>query len=189
MNIILTLAEAIKERRSTRAFSNEKVTEEMIGLLFEAARWAPSAMNEQPWLYFYAGKDNVDAFNKVLGILTGINPQWAKDAQYLIISVARKFYDYNGRPNNNALHDLGAANVSLAIQAAHMGLQVRQMGGFDKDKAAEILGLAREKYEPVTVIAVGFPGNAEQLPDELMNRELAPRTRKTVEEFATQIKH
>ncbi len=188
MNTIFTLAEAIKERRSTRAFSSEKVTEEMIKLLFEAARWAPSAMNEQPWLYYYAGKDNPEAFNKVLGVLTGINPQWAKDAQYLIVSVARKFYDYNGRPNNNALHDLGAANVSMAIQAAHMGLQVRQMGGFDKDKAAEILGLHREKYEPVTVIAVGFPGNAGQLPDELMERERAPRTRKPVEEFVTRIK-
>ncbi len=188
MNTILTLAEAIKERRSTRAFSNEKVTEEMIALLFEAARWAPSAMNEQPWLYFYAGKDNQEAFNKVLGILTGINPQWAKDAQYLIISVARKFYDYNDRQNNNALHDLGAANVSIAIQAAHMGLQVRQMGGFDKDKAAELLQLDRQKFEPVTIIAVGFPGSAEQLPDELMKRELAPRMRKPIEEFVTQLK-
>lgn len=161
----------------------------MINLLFEAARWAPSAMNEQPWLYFYAGKENPEAFNKVMTILTGINPQWAKDAQYLIVSVARKFYDYNDRPNNSALHDLGAANVSIAIQAAHMGLQVRQMGGFDKDKAAELLHLDRQKYEPVTVIAVGFPGSAEQLPEELMKRELTPRTRKTIDEFVTQIKY
>ncbi len=189
MKTIYTLAEVLKDRRSTRAFSNKKVTEEMIALLFEAARWAPSAMNEQPWLYFYAGKDNPEAFSKVLGVLTGINPQWAKDAQYLIISVAKKFYDYQERPNQSALHDLGAANVSMAIQAAHMGLQVRQMGGFDKDKAAEILGLDRGKYEPVTVIAVGFPGSAEQLPDELMKRELAPRIRKTIDEFVTRIKH
>lgn len=160
----------------------------MIALLFEAASWAPSAMNEQPWLYFYAGKNNPEAFNKVLAILTGINPQWAKDAQYLIISVARKFYNYNERPNASAFHDLGAANVSLAIQAAHMGLQVRQMGGFDKDKAAELLQLDRGKYEPVTVIAVGFPGKAEQLPEELKSRELAPRTRKPIEEFVTRIK-
>lgn len=187
MKTTLTLAEALKNRKSPRAFSEEIITEEMIGLLFEAARWAPSAMNEQPWLYFYAGKDNPEAFNKVLGVLTGINPQWAKNAQYLIVSVAKKFYDYQGRPNQTALHDLGAANVLLAVQAAHLGFQAHQMGGFDKDKAAEILGLDREKYEPVTVIAVGFQGSAEQLPEELKKRELAPRTRKSVEEFATRI--
>jgi nitroreductase len=89
MKTTLTLAEALKNRKSPRAFSEEIITEEMIGLLFEAARWAPSAMNEQPWLYFYAGKDNPEAFNKVLGVLTGINPQWAKNAQYLIVSVAK----------------------------------------------------------------------------------------------------
>lgn len=186
--MINNINEAIQNRRSPRAFSDKKVSSETLMSLFEAARWAPSAMNEQPWLYFYAEKENSAAFNSILEVLTGINPQWAKDAQILIISVARKFYEYQHRQNQNAFHDVGAANISLAIQAAHLGLQVRQMGGFDKLKAAELLQLDPLEFEPVTVIAVGYPGNPEQLPEELMKRELQPRLRKSIEEITRKIK-
>lgn len=178
---------AIENRWSPRAFSDKEVTKEMIDLLFEAARRAPSAMNEQPWKYFFVTRDNAKVFNDIVDLLTGINPDWAKHAQVLIISVVKKHYDYQNRPNKNALHDLGAANVSIAIQAAEMGLQVHQMGGFDKERAAKYLHLDTEYFEPVTIIAVGFQGDAEQLPEDLKLRELQPRKRKSISEFVTEL--
>jgi nitroreductase len=183
----MQLNSAIKNRWSPRAFSDKEVTTEMIDLLFEAARWAPSAMNEQPWKYFYVHHENTKVFNDIVDTLTGINPVWAKFAQVLIISVVKKNYDYQNKPNKNALHDLGAANVSIAIQAAEMGLQVHQMAGFDKEKAAKYLQLDTEYFEPVVVIAVGFQGDAGQLPEDLKLRELQPRKRKTISEFVTDL--
>lgn len=183
----LVLNKAIQNRWSPRAFSTKEVTKEMIALLFEAARWAPSAMNEQPWKYYFVLRENKRIFNEVVELLTGINPLWAKHAQLLIISVVKKNYDYKNQPNKNALHDLGAANVSIAIQAAEMGLQVHQMAGFDKTRAAEYLNLDTENYAPVTVIAVGFKGDAEKLPEELKDRELQPRKRKEIGELITEL--
>jgi nitroreductase len=184
----MKLNDAIKSRWSPRSFSEKEVTKEMIDLLFEAARWAPSAMNEQPWKYYFVHRSNQTKFADVVELLTGTNPVWAQHAQALIISVVKKNYDYQNRPNKNALHDLGAANVSIAIQAAEMRLQVHQMGGFDKVKAAEYLKLDTENYEPVTVIAVGFQGDAGQLPEDLKLRELQPRKRKEIREFVTELR-
>jgi nitroreductase len=185
--IKMQLNKAIQNRWSPRAFSDKKVTKEMIAMLFEAARWAPSSMNEQPWKYYFVHRENQKVFNDIVEILTGDNPGWAKGAQVLMISVMKKNFDYKNRPNGKALHDLGAANVSIAIQAAEMGLQAHQMGGFDKVKAAEYLHLDTENFEPVTVIAVGFQGDAEQLPEELKVRELQPRKRKEIAEFVTEL--
>ena len=184
----MNLNSAIRNRRSTRAFSDKVVTNEMIALLFEAARWAPSAMNEQPWNYFWVHRKNRQKFDEVLNLLTGTNPDWAKNAQVIIVSVARKFYKYNNKPHRTALHDTGAANISIALQAAEMGLQVRQMGGFDREKAAAYFQLDTEKFELATFMAVGFPGEVEQLPEDLKIRELQPRTRKTINEFTTELK-
>lgn len=183
----MKLNKAIKDRWSPRAFSEKPVTDEMIHLLFEAARWAPSARNEQPWQYFYAHQDQEKRFNELVGLLTGNNPEWAKNAQVLIISVVKKQYDYKNRVNRSALHDLGAANVSLAIQAAEMGLQVHQMAGFDKEKTVDYLSLNSEKFEPVTLIAVGFPGDPEQLSEDLKKRELEPRKRKEIDVFVKRL--
>jgi len=183
----MQLNKAIKNRWSPRAFSNKEVTREMIDLLFEAARWAPSAMNEQPWKYYFVHRNNPKIFNEIIETLTGINPVWAQNAQVLMISVVKKNYDYQNRPNKNALYDLGAANISIAIQAAEMGLQVHQMGGFDKEKAMKYLQLENENFEPVTIIAVGFQGDADQLPEDLKMRELLPRKRKNIVEFVTEL--
>lgn len=183
----MKLNKAIKDRWSPRAFSEETVTNEMIALLFEAARWAPSARNEQPWMYFYAKKEDAKSFRSLLNLLTGNNPDWAQNAQVLMVSVLKKNYDYKNRPNKNALHDLGAANVSMAIQASEMGLQVHQMGGFDVNLALEFLNLDEQKYLPVTAIALGFPGDASTLPNDLKQRELAPRKRKQLTEFVKRL--
>ncbi len=179
----MKLNKAIENRWSPRAFSDEPITDEMINLLFEAARWAPSSRNGQPWEYYFVLRDDEKSFNEVLDILTGINPDWAKNAQALIITVMKKKFDYNNKPNGKALHDMGAASALMAVQAAEMGLQVHQMGGFDKEKATAYLNLDTENYEPVTCIAVGFPGEPDQLPDNLKQRELEPRIRKEQKDF------
>ncbi len=179
----MQLNKAIKERWSPRSFSDKPVTQEMLELLFEAARWAPSSRNAQPWNYFYVRRENRNKFQDVVNILTGINPDWAKNAQVLMISVMKKNLDYKNRPNGKALHDIGAANVSMAIQASEMGMQIHQMGGFDKEKATDYLKLDSNEYEPVTCMAVGFPGTIEQLPESLQEREKQPRTRKKQEDF------
>jgi len=184
---MLKLNYAIESRRSPRAISEKEVTRGMIELLFEAARWAPSAMNEQPWKYFWVRRHNWKKFEEVLNLLTGTNPIWAKNAQAIIVSVARKNYQYNDKLNRSALHDTGAANISIALQAAEMGLQVRQMGGYDREKAANYFQLDTEKFELATFIAVGFPGELEQLPEELKTRELQPRVRKEINEFTTEL--
>lgn len=182
------LNKSIKNRWSPRVFSDEPITDEMIDLLFEATRWAPSARNEQPWKYYYVRSENEKVFNDLIKILDGINPSWAKNAKILIVSVVKKNYDYKNRPNRNALHDIGAANISLAIQAAEMGFQVHQMAGFDKVKATEYLQLDTDNFEPITIFAVGFPGNPEKLPEDLKIRELTPRSRKKQSDFIFQLK-
>ena len=179
----MQLNKAIKDRWSPRVFSDKEVTQEMIGLLFEAARRAPSSMNEQPWNYYYAHRKNEKEFNEMVALLTGNNPNWAQHAQVLVVSLAKKKLDYKERPNNNALHDLGAANVSIAIQAAEMGLQVHQMGGFDKVKAVEYLQLDPNDFQAVTMIAIGFAGEADLLEEDSKMRKLQHQTRKELKEF------
>jgi nitroreductase len=184
----MQLNNAIKNRWSPRAFSDKPVTREMINLLFEAARRAPSSRNGQPWNYYFVRRENENVFGDFLDILTGNNPDWAKEAQVLIISVLKKNFDYKNLPNGKALHDIGAANVSIAIQAAEMGLQVHQMGGFDSEKASEYLQLDSENFEPVTVIAVGFPDEDRPLTEDLIQRKIQAETRKEIDEFVFEIK-
>jgi len=183
----MQLNKAIENRWSPRAFSGQPVTEKMINLLFEAARRAPSSRNEQPWMYYYAHRSNQKAFVEFVGLLTGNNPDWAKDAQVLIISVMKKHLDYKNRPNGKALHDVGAANISIALQAAEMGLQAHPMGGFDKEKASQYLKLDTEKYEPLIMIAVGFPDENRPETEDLRNRKIQSQSRKELKDFVFQL--
>lgn len=183
----MQLNKAIQNRWSPCEFSDKPVTNEMINLLFEAARSAPSSRNEQPWNYFYAHRNDTTAFNELVGLLTGNNPFWAKDAQVLIISVMKKFYDYKNRPNGKALHDTGMANISLAIQAAEMGVQAHPMGGFDKEKAAEYLNIDTEKYAPVLMFAVGFPDETRPFSEITRQRIQEHQSRKELKEFVFQL--
>jgi nitroreductase len=180
----IKLNTAIKNRWSPRKFTNEPVTDEMLDLLFEAARRAPSSRNEQPWQYFYAKKQDETAFSQLFDCLTEGNKVWAKSAQVLMVSVMKKNFEYQNRPNGKALHDVGAANVSLAIQAAEMGLQAHQMGGFDKKKAAEMLQPDPEKFEPVTMIAVGFPADESEFTEDDEKRMEQHNSRKETTDFA-----
>ena len=177
-------ASIIDKRWSPRAFDEtESLTREQVDSLFEAARWAPSSMNEQPWLYYYTTRKDSVSFSSYMDCLMPGNSSWAQRADLIILSVARKKFRRNNKPNRHALHDTGAANVLLALRAAEMGLQAHQMGGFDIAKTVELFNLDPEMYEPVTFISVGTPVNPDILPVELREREVAPRSRREVAEF------
>ncbi|MBN2662283.1 MAG: nitroreductase family protein [Bacteroidales bacterium] len=174
-------------RRSPRKFSDKKITEKQINLLFEAARWAPSARNEQPWHYYYAPKKNTDLFNKMIDCLVPANKEWAKNAEVIILSVGSKIYSKNETPNVYYKHDVGAANAYLALQAAKLGFQVHQMAGFYAQKAIELLNLDDKKLEPITFIAVGYELKPEELSESERIIEFAERTRKNIGEFVTKL--
>ncbi len=179
----MEILNAIKKRRSPRAFSEEKITDEQLDILFQAASWAPSARNEQPWIYLYARKENNELFEKFISCLVDANQIWAKNAQILILSVGRKKYEKNKSPNAYFLHDVGASNSYLALQAAEFGFQVHQMAGFDTEKTIEVFNLDKEEFIPNTFIAVGYAGNPDVLPENLRVAETSKRTRKNTTEF------
>ena len=176
------ISELIRLRRSIRHFSNQLLEPEKIGSLFEATRWAPSSTNEQPWFYIYATKDQLQLWNKIYDSLNEGNKSWAKDAPLLIVSMARKNFTRFSGENAHAMYDLGGANSFLSIQAVELGLQVRQMAGFNQQQLATHLNIPDE-YDLSVVIAVGYPGDLEKLPEHLRQRELAPRERYVQQEF------
>lgn len=177
------ILEQIASRRSRRAFAPEAVSEEQIDALFEAARWAPSSVNEQPWRYVYATKGQ-PLWDTIFETLNEGNRSWAKAAPLFIVSMAKRAFSRNGRPNPTALYDLGGANAFLSLQAADMGLNVHQMGGYDRDTLRRNLNVP-EELDLGVVMAIGFPGDAALLPEPLRARELAPRVRMTRSEFVS----
>jgi len=178
------VADLIGQRRSSRAYSSEPIEPEKINSLFEAARWAPSSMNEQPWAYLYATKDQPELWNKLADLLNESNRVWAKEAPLLILSMARKTHIRTGAVNVSARYDVGAANAFLSMQATQFGLNVHQMGGFDRQKAIESFNIP-ETHEPIVIMAIGYLGDAENLSESLKQREVAPRERFTQEFFVT----
>lgn len=174
--------ELIRNRWSPRAFSERTVEPAILASLFEAARWAASSYNDQPWSYLVATKDDTENYAKMLGVLMEFNAKWAKSAPVLAISVARRNFHHNGAPNPVALHDVGAANAQLTTEATSRGLLVHQMAGFHHDKARQAFGIP-EGWDPVSAIAIGYPGDPQSLPEDFRKPELAPRTRKPLSEF------
>lgn len=176
------VADLIKDRKSVRSFSDRIIEQEKIASLFEATRWAPSSTNEQPWFYIYATKDQSALYEKILNSLNEGNRVWAKEAPLLIVSMARRNFTHFVGANTYAMYDLGGANSILSLQAVELGLQVRQMAGYHHKKIIDNLNIPND-YEVGVVMAVGYPGNAEQLPETLKLRELAPRERYIQDEF------
>src|ERR1700686_3060965 len=128
----------VAECWSPRAFSDKPVAPDALASLFEAARWAPSSSNEQPWAYLVATKDDAENYAKTLGVLVEFNISWAKDAPVLVLAVAGLKFHANGTPNRNAFYDTGAANALLSVEATSRGLAVHQMAGFDPAKAKQV---------------------------------------------------
>jgi nitroreductase len=172
----------LRQRWSPLAFSEQLVEPEKLGSVLEAARWAASSYNEQPWSFIIATKENQAEFDRLLGCLAEGNQLWARNAPVLMISVAKLYFERNGVENRHAFHDVGAAAATLAIQATALGLFIHQMAGFDVEKARELFNIP-EGYEPVAAIALGYRGDPQTLPEKYHQRELAPRTRKTLEQF------
>ncbi len=158
--------------------------EEALRRALEAARWAASCNNAQPWHYVIARRHRDAAgFAAILGCLTPGNQAWCAAAPVLMVSVARMDFPANGKPNRHAWHDVGAASAQLAIEAAALGLQAHQMAGFDPARARAALGIP-EGFEPVAAIALGYPGRPDALAEPYRTRETAPRQRRDVAEFA-----
>ncbi|MEQ8765505.1 MAG: nitroreductase family protein [Planctomycetota bacterium] len=173
--------ELIANRWSPRAFTEESVTREQVHSLLEAARWAPSCYNNQPWRYIVARKEDEEGFERLASCLVDGN-SWAKEAAVLMLSVAKQTFDHNDKPNRHAFHDVGLASENLVLQAEALGLSTHQMAGFQVDRAREVLGIP-EGYDPVAMIAIGHRGDPDGLPDNLKERELSKRERKPLEEI------
>lgn len=174
--------ELIQNRWSPRAFSDKPVPQEVLRSLFEAARWAPSSNNEQPWAFIVATKDDAENFEKSLGALVEFNANWARKAPVLAIAVAELAFAKNNAPNRNAQYDVGAASLQLCLEATARGLVVHQMAGFDPETAKEAYNIP-QGWEPIAAMAIGYPGDASSLPEPLQSREKAPRSRKRIREF------
>ncbi len=171
----------LKSRWSPKRFSKQNVEHDKILAMLEAARWAPSSMNEQPWAFVVITKDNADEFNTLLSCLSERNQRWAQEAPLLLVSAAKLYHDYNSSENRYAFHDVGQAVAHLSIQATAMGLFVRQMGGFDKSRVREVLHMPQE-YEPVTVLAIGYLPEKDQA-SPLLHRQIGERMRKPLDAF------
>lgn len=174
--------ELIQNRWSPRAFNDKLVPAEVLRSLFEAARWAPSSYNEQPWVFIVSTKDDPDNFEKALGSLVEFNANWAKKAPVLVIAVAELAFAKNNAPNRNAQYDVGAASLQLSLEATARGLVVHQMAGFDPETAKEAFNIP-QGWEPIAAMAIGYPGDVSSLPEPYQAREKAPRTRKSIREF------
>jgi nitroreductase len=174
--------ELLGARWSPYAFEDRVVPEADLRSLFEAARWAPSSYNEQPWSYIVATKDDPEQFQRLLSCLVEGNQIWAKAAPVLALGVVSLRFALNAKDNRAAVHDLGLAAGNLLLEATVRGLFVHQMIGILPDKAREIYGIP-EGFEAWTGLAIGYKGDPTSLPARLRERDLAPRQRKQLREF------
>jgi nitroreductase len=172
----------LRRRWSPRAFSSRPVEPDKLRSLWESARWAPSSYNEQPWSFIVATKEDEAEYARLLSCLVEGNIQWAQHAPVLMVSVAKLNFIENGERNRHAFHDVGQAVANLIVQATALGLVVHQMAGIFPDKIRELYGIP-EGYEAVAGIALGYPGDPETLPERLRQRELAPRSRRPIQDF------
>jgi len=166
--------ELLAKRWSPRTFSSRPVEQEKLTQIFEAARWAPSCYNAQPWSFIVARREDAEGYNRLLSTLMEANRQWAAQAPVLILAVAKLDFDHAPRPNRHAFYDLGQAVANLTVQATALELRVHQMGGFDPAAARELFAVPKG-YEPVAVLALGYQEGPPADP--------AARTRKPLADF------
>jgi nitroreductase len=174
--------ELLARRWSPYAFADRPVSEADLRSLFEAARWAASSYNEQPWSYIVAMKANPAEFERLLSCLVEGNQGWASAAPVLALGCTSLSFIRNGKPNAAAIHDLGLASASLTLEATARGLCVHQMIGILPDKARELYRIP-DSVEPKTGLAIGYAAEPQALPEKYRERDLAVRTRKPLTEF------
>ncbi len=176
------ISKVLAERWSPYAFDDREVALDDIRSLFEAARWAPSSYNEQPWTFFIATKNDPAEFERLLSCLLEANQAWAKAAPVLALGVVSLRFSRNNKENRAAIHDLGLAAGNLVVEATTRGLFVHQMIGILPDKAREVYKIPAG-CEAWTAMAIGYRSEASQLPDSLKERDLTPRHRKPLSQF------
>jgi nitroreductase len=172
----------IASRWSPYAFADRAVLDSDLRSVFEAARWAASSYNEQPWSYIVATKKDPEAFERLLSCLVEGNRAWAQAAPVLALGCTSLNFTRNGQPNAAAVHDLGLASATLTLEATARGLSVHQMIGILPDRAQELYRIP-EGVRPLTGLAIGYAGDPTVLPENYRARDLAPRTRKLLAEF------
>jgi nitroreductase len=171
---------ALAERWSPYAYDARPVSDDDLRSLFEAARWAASAFNEQPWRFLVARRADTDARAAVLSCLVEANQAWADAAPVLALTVIAEHYAHNGKPNGTAAHDLGLAVGNLSAESTARGLHVHQMGGILPDRAREVFGIPKG-FRAVTGLAIGYAADPATLDDDMRRRETAPRERRPLE--------
>lgn len=171
----------LSRRWSPRAFDERPVERHKIASLFEAARWAPSSNNAQPWRFLLGTKGESPLYQRLFACLKESNQRWAFRAPVLILSVAKLSFD-DGSPNRHAYHDVGLAAENLVLEATAQGLASHQMAGYDVERARVELEIPGG-YEPVAMIAVGYPGDPARLEERQRQRESQPRARRAISEF------
>jgi len=169
--------DGIRKCWSPYVFTERDVPETDLRSLFEAARWAASSYNEQPWRYIVARKGNPEAFARLLSCLTPGNQEWAKQAPVLALGIIRTRFTRNEKPNRVALHDLGAASAQLTMEATHRGLSVHQMAGIDPERARSLYAVP-EEYQVVTALAIGYAGENEATDSKFRERDQSARRRR-----------
>ena len=178
--------ELLSRRWSPRAFAEKLVEPEKVQQLLEAARWASSCFNAQPWVFIIATVEQPSEHKKLLNCLVEGNKIWAKQAPLLMLTLAKQHFDHNGQFNRHAWHDVGLAVGNLVVQATAIGLVVHQMAGILPDIIRTNYSVP-SGYDPVTALAIGYQGDSTALPPEIQEREMAPRSRKALQEFVFSI--
>lgn len=171
----------IEDRWSTRAFNDKPVKKEQLQSILEAARWAPSAFNEQPWRFIIGQKGN-STYDSILSTLIDWNIIWASNAQVLVLNIAKKTFSRNGNNNVTFKYDLGQAVAFMMLEAINQGLHTHQMSGFDSSKAVELFNIP-DDFQAVSVTALGYYGNEDDLPKDIVTLESKPRERKSLNEI------
>jgi len=173
----------IQARWSPRAFDpDQPVSHDDLLSLLEAARWAPSCFNDQPWRFVVCDKATDETgWQHAFSILAEKNRRWAKNAPVLMLAVAMENFNHNGQANRWAMYDTGAASVSMCLQATALGMCVHQMGGFDAEKAREVFNLPGD-CKPMAMMAVGYQAEVNMLDDDFKEAELAARSRAALKE-------
>lgn len=174
--------ELLAKRWSPYSFADRSVSEDDLRSLFEAARWAASSYNEQPWSYIVATKADPAEFERLLSCLVEGNQEWAKAAPVLALGCTNLNFARNNKPNAAAVHDLGLASANLTLEASVRGLNVHQMIGILPDKARELFRIP-DGAQALTGLAIGYAADTQTLPDKYRDRDLAPRSRKRLAEF------
>jgi len=171
------------KRWSPRALSGEAISDEELFALLEAAKWAPSAFNSQPWRFIYA-KNGTPSWIKLFSALGEFNQTWVSKAAALVLVITRQNFEYNDKPNPTASFDAGAAWENLALEAVNRGLVAHAMSGFDYDKARADLNIPAA-YKLEAMIAVGHPGERKDLPEPMQAPEF-PSDRKKLAELISE---